>query len=62
MRAETLLPKRLMTPNYGARPVNRYIQKYIETELATKIIRGDIVDGNTVTITANADGLDFEVK
>lgn len=56
------IAKEAYDPNYGARPVNRYIQKYIETELAAKIIRGDIVDGNTVTITANADGLDFEVK
>lgn len=56
------IAKEAYDPNYGARPVNRYIQKYIETELAARIIRGDIVDGNTVTITANADGLDFEVK
>ena len=56
------IAKEAYDPNYGARPVNRYIQKYIETELAAKIIRGDIVDGNTVTITANVDGLDFEVK
>ncbi len=56
------IAKEAYDPNYGARPVNRYIQKYIETELAAKIIRGDIVDGNTVTITANAEGLDFEVK
>ena len=56
------IAKEAYDPNYGARPVNRYIQKYIETELAAKIIRGDIVDGNTVTITANADGLGFEVK
>ena len=56
------IAKEAYDPNYGARPVNRYIQKYIETALAAKIIRGDIVDGNTVTITANADGLDFEVK
>ena len=56
------IAKEAYDPNYGARPVNRYVQKYIETELAAKIIRGDIVDGNTVTITANADGLDFEVK
>ena len=56
------IAKEAYDPNYGARPVNRYIQKYIETELAAKIIRGDIVDGNTVTITANADSLDFEVK
>ncbi len=56
------IAKEAYDPNYGARPVNRYIQKYIETELAAKIIRGDIVDGNEVTITAGADGLDFEVK
>ena len=56
------IAKEAYDPNYGARPVNRYIQKYIETELAAKIIRGDIVDGNEVTITADADGLDFEVK
>ena len=56
------IAKEAYDPNYGARPVNRYIQKYIETELAARIIRGDIVDGNAVTITANADGLDFEVR
>lgn len=56
------IAKEAYDPNYGARPVNRYIQKYIETELAARIIRGDIVDGNAVTITANAGGLDFEVK
>ncbi len=56
------IAKEAYDPNYGARPVNRYIQKYIETELAARIIRGDIVDGNAVTITADADGLDFEVK
>ena len=56
------IAKEAYDPNYGARPVNRYIQKYIETELAARIIRGDIVDGNAVTITANANGLDFDVK
>ncbi len=56
------IAKEAYDPNYGARPVNRYIQKYIETELAARIIRGDIVDGNAVTITANADGLGFRVR
>lgn len=40
-------------PNYGARPIKRYIQKNIETELAASLIRGDIVDGDTVTIDMN---------
>ena len=29
-------------PDYGARPVKRFIQKHIETFIATKIIKGDI--------------------
>ncbi len=29
-------------PIYGARPIRRYIQKYIETPLAEKIITGDV--------------------
>ena len=28
---------------YGARPVKRYIQKYIETFIARKIISGEII-------------------
>ncbi len=46
-------------PNYGARPVKRYIQKHIETELAARMIRGDIVDGDTVNISADNQGLSF---
>lgn len=49
-------------PNYGARPVKRYLQKHIETELASMIIRGDVVDGATVEIDAGGDGLTFTTK
>ena len=38
------------TPAYGARPVKRYLQKHIETEIAAKIIRGEVADGETITI------------
>lgn len=47
------------TPAYGARPVKRYLQKYIETELAERIIKGEITDGSTVTIDADNNGLVF---
>lgn len=49
-------------PNYGARPVKRYLQKHIETELASMIIRGDVVDGATVEIDAGGNGLTFTTK
>lgn len=47
-------------PNYGARPVKRYIQKNLETALASKLIKGDIVDGDSVII--DSDGSELIVK
>jgi ATP-dependent Clp protease ATP-binding subunit ClpB len=38
------------SPAFGARPVKRYLQKHIETEIAAKIIRGEVKDGETITI------------
>ncbi|MGN0721166.1 MAG: hypothetical protein ACI4LZ_04320, partial [Anaerovoracaceae bacterium] len=46
-------------PQYGARPVKRYLQKHVETEIASMIIRGDLVDGNTVTIDSDGEKLIF---
>jgi len=37
-------------PKYGARPLKRAIQRYIEDPLAEKIISGDIKPGGTVTL------------
>ena len=38
------------SPLYGARPVKRYLQKHIETEIAAKIVKGEVKDGETITI------------
>jgi ATP-dependent Clp protease ATP-binding subunit ClpB len=37
-------------PTYGARPLKRAIQRELETELARKIVSGEIRDGMTVTV------------
>lgn len=47
------------TPAYGARPVKRYLQKHIETEIASKIIKGEVRDGENITIDIKNDGLSF---
>ena len=39
-------------PVYGARPLKRYIQSHLETMLARRIVAGDILPGQEVTITA----------
>ena len=39
-------------PQYGARPLRRYVQHTVETALSKKILRGDIVPGREVTVDA----------
>ena len=42
-------------PQYGARPLRRYVQHTVETMLSKRLLRGDIIPGQTVTVDA-ADG------
>ena len=37
-------------PVYGARPLKRAVQKYLQDPLADKILAGEILDGSTVTV------------
>jgi len=48
--AKKELVRRGYDPAFGARPLKRTIQKYIETPLADKIIRGEIKEGMTVVV------------
>ncbi|OAL73482.1 heat shock protein 78 [Trichophyton violaceum] len=51
-------------PKYGARPLNRLISKEIGNHLADKIIRGQVVSGQTATAIFNEDktGLDIATE
>ncbi len=49
-------------PAYGARPLKRVIQKWVQDPLAEKILGGEIKDGDKVTVTAGTDRLFFENK
>ena len=46
---------------YGARPVKRYLQKHVETELAAMLIRGEVSDGQRVIVDSTGEGLSFSV-
>ncbi|BBE73848.1 chaperone protein ClpB [Pleomorphomonas sp. SM30] len=46
-------------PVYGARPLKRVIQRYVQDPLAEKILSGAVRDGETVEITAGTDRLLF---
>jgi len=46
-------------PVYGARPLKRVIQRALQDKLADLILAGNIRDGDIVTVTAGADGLEL---
>ena len=47
---------------YGARPVKRFLQRSVETELAGEIIRGNIMDEDHVVIDTDGEKLTFTAQ
>lgn len=44
---------------YGARPLKRAIQKYLENPLSMEILKGNIPDGSTVTAETEGESIVF---
>ena len=57
--AKEWLGKKGYDPAYGARPLKRVIQKYVQDPLAEMVLAGKIHDGETVKVSAGKDGLMF---
>jgi len=55
--AKKFIAEKGFDANYGARPLKRAIQKYVEDVLAEEIIKGDIHEGDNIELT-----LDKETK
>ena len=53
--AHELLANMGYDPTYGARPLRRVIQKQLTDRLALALLRGDVREGDSVTVDA-ADG------
>ena len=47
---------------FGARPLRRAIQRYVEDEISEKILRNEILDGQTISINLEKDVLIFKIK
>ncbi len=47
---------------FGARPLRRAIQRYVEDEISERILKGEIKDGQTVSLDYKNDNLTFKVK
>ncbi|MDP6873605.1 MAG: ATP-dependent chaperone ClpB [Alphaproteobacteria bacterium] len=55
--ARDWLAKAGYDPVYGARPLKRAIQRQLQNPLANLILEGAIADGETLNVSATADGL-----
>jgi ATP-dependent Clp protease ATP-binding subunit ClpB len=58
--AKELMAKEGYDPVYGARPLKRYIENTLETDIAKKIIKGDIYEGCTVGVDVKGDNITIE--
>jgi ATP-dependent Clp protease ATP-binding subunit ClpC len=59
-KAKDFLAEKGYDPQYGARPLNRAIQKYLEDVVAEEILKGDVMEGDV--IIADHDGKSDELK
>jgi ATP-dependent Clp protease ATP-binding subunit ClpC len=48
-------------PTYGARPMRRAVERYIEDPMAEEVLRGHIKPGDKVNVTRNGEKLDFVI-
>ena len=60
--AKDLLVREGYDPAYGARPLKRTIQRRVLDPLAMRVLEGDFVEGDTVSVEAGGEDLVFEKR
>jgi len=55
--AKTWLADEGYDPVFGARPLKRVMQRSLQDQLAELLLAGDVMDGDSVSVSAGADGL-----
>jgi len=61
-KAKSWLAKVGYDPVYGARPLRRAIERYVENPLSNKILRGEFSQGGAVIIDLSGESLTFTAK
>ena len=61
-QAKDFIVKKGWDEQYGARPLRRAIQRYIEDDLADYIIRATLLPGDTVSISADEKNILFDIQ
>jgi ATP-dependent Clp protease ATP-binding subunit ClpB len=57
--AKQLLAREGYDPMYGARPLKRAIQTLIQNPLASKLLRGEVLPGQIIRVSADGDRMQF---
>src|SRR5690625_1941733 len=60
-KAKDFIADKGFDQQYGARPLNRAIQKYVEDSLAEEIINGKLEEGDTILMEFNEDKKELEI-
>ncbi len=60
--AKLLLIDKGYDEKYGARPLRRAVEHFLEDPLAEAILRGDVKDGDTILVARNGEVLEFKPK
>jgi ATP-dependent Clp protease ATP-binding subunit ClpC len=60
--AKAWLVQRGYDPVFGARPLRRAIQRYVENPISTRILQGEFKEGDTVAVSLKEDNLSFATK
>jgi len=60
--AKSWIAKTGFDPLYGARPLRRAIERYVENPLSTKILQGDFSDGDNILVDIIDNELTFATK
>jgi ATP-dependent Clp protease ATP-binding subunit ClpC len=60
--AKDFLVEKGYDPQYGARPMRRAVERYLEDPLAEEILRGTLTDGEPVDVSAEGGKLVFRQK
>jgi ATP-dependent Clp protease ATP-binding subunit ClpC len=61
-KAKSWLAKAGYDPLYGARPLRRAIERYVENPLSTKVLQGEFKEGDTIKVDLKGDTLTFTAK
>ncbi len=61
-KARDFLVEKGHDPEYGARPMRRAVERYMEDPLAEEILRGKIVEGPPINVSADEEKLTFSQK